>query len=76
MPKFFNENQLNLAFQAMQQNTFLSIRRTASIYTINYIILFWCKRSTPSQRDCKLNMQNFTNLEKDMVVHRIFELDA
>ena len=76
MPKLSNENQLNLALQVMQQDTFLSIKHTASIYTVNHIILFQCKRGTPSQRNCKLNMRNLTDLEKDTVVHRILELDT
>ena len=75
MPKLFNENQLNLALQAIQQDTFLSIKCVASIYTVNHIILFQCKRGTPSRHNCKLNMQNLTDLEKDTVVHKILELD-
>ena len=76
MLKLSNENQLNLALQAMQQDTFLSIRHAASIYTVNHITLSWRKHGTPSRHDCKPNMRNLTDLEEDTIVHKILELDA
>ena len=71
-----NENQLNLAFQAIQQNPSLNIRCAASIYTINYIILFQRKRNIPSSYNYVLKTHNFTDLKKKAIIYQILELNA
>ena len=64
-----NENQLNLALQAIQRNPSLSIKHAALIYTVSYIILFRRKRGMPSSHDYVLKTCNFIDLEKNAIVY-------
>ena len=76
IPKPSNEKQLNLALQAMQRDLFLSIKRAALIYTIDYTILSRRKRGTLLHHDYKSNIQKFINLEENIIIYRVLELDA
>ena len=76
MPRTSNENQLNLALQAIQQNPSLNIKHAASIYTINYITLSQHKCGIPSSHNYIFKMHNLTDLKKNAIIYRILELNT
>src|SRR6187402_939167 len=71
-----NETQLNLAFQAIQQNPKLSIRRVAKIYQVDNRRLGERLRGIPPRRDISANSRKLTNLEESVLIERILELDS
>ena len=71
-----NENQLNLALQAIQRDLFLSIRHAALIYTVSYIILSQHKRGILLSHNYVLKMCNFIDLKKNVIIYWILELNA
>ena len=71
-----NENQLNLALQALERDPSLSIRRAASIYSIGYTTLSRRKRGAQTRRDTGIKLRKLTALEESTVLERICELDA
>ena len=76
MPRTSNENQLNLALQAIQRDSSLNIRHAALIYTINYITLSWRKRGMPSSHNYIPKTCNFIDLKKNAIVYWILELNV
>jgi len=76
MSQKINETQLNLAFQAIQQNPKLSIRRVAKIYQVDNRRLGERLRGIPPRRDISANSRKLTNLEESVLIERILELDS
>ena len=69
MLRISNENQLNLALQAIQRDPSLNIKHAALIYTVSYITLSRRKRGMPSSHNYVLKTRNFIDLKKNAIVY-------
>lgn len=76
MAKKGNEGQLILALRAMEQNSKLSIREPARIYSVDRTTLARRRRGQPSRRSTIANWRKLTNLEESAIIQYILDLDS
>ena len=71
-----DENQLNLAIQALQKNPESSVRAVARIYSVDHRKLGRRLRGMPPRRTISANSRKMTDLEETVLVEHIFDLDS
>ncbi|KFZ23570.1 hypothetical protein V502_01949, partial [Pseudogymnoascus sp. VKM F-4520 (FW-2644)] len=76
MAKTYNEADLVLAVQAIQNNPKLSKRRAAKIYKVPESTLRARLSGRLSRRDTQPNSRIMTSLEEEVIVKHILDLDA
>lgn len=76
MAKTYNEADLVLAVQAIQNNPKLSKRRAAKTYEVPESTLRARLSGRLSRRDTQPNSRIMTNLEEEVIVKHILDLDA
>lgn len=74
MSNLNKETNINLALQACQIDSKLSLRRAASIFDVAYKTLYRRQQGTPSRGDIADNSRELSDLEKKIIVEYIFEL--
>jgi hypothetical protein len=70
------EAQIQLALQALKQDTTLSLRRAAAIYSVPRKTLSDRRAGQPSRADSIANSRSLTNNEERVIVEHILELVA
>ena len=76
MPQKNDEAQVQLALQAMQNDSKLSLRAAAKIYSVHHTKLSRRQRGRQSRRDITANSRKLTNLEESVIVQYILDLDS
>ena len=76
MESFNKESQINLAIQAIQQDSKLSIRAAAKIYTVSHSTLSTRIKGITARRDTMPNLRKLTDLEELTIVKHVLDLDA
>src|SRR5689334_17619651 len=71
-----DEAQVQLALQAMQNDSKLSLRAAAKIYSVHHTKLSRRQRGRQSRRDITANSRKLTNLEESVIVQYILDLDS
>jgi hypothetical protein len=71
-----DENQLNLAIQALQKNPESSVRAVARIYSVDHRKLGRRLRGMPPRRTISANSRKMTDLEETVLVEHILDLDS
>ena len=71
-----DENQLNLAIQALQKNPESSVRAVARIYSVDHRKLGRRLRGMPPRRTISANSRKLTDLEEGVIVEHILNLDS
>ena len=69
-----DENQLNLALQAIQRDPTLSARRAAKLYGVGHHKLSDRLRGIPSRRAISANSRKMTDLEESVLSEHILDL--
>ena len=70
------EARLQLALQAIQQDTTLSVTRAVAIYEVAERTLRRRRAGTTFRRDCAPNSMRLTIREEEVIVQHILDLDA
>jgi hypothetical protein len=76
MPQKNDENQLNLAIQALQKNPNQSSRAIARIYSVDHRKLGDRLRGIPSRHAIQANSRKLTDLEEIVLIEHILDLDS
>jgi hypothetical protein len=76
MPRSSNEARINLALQALQNDPKLTIRRAASIYTVNYRTLARRRQGILSTRDTLTKSRKLSDQEEQTIVRFLLDLDS
>jgi hypothetical protein len=76
MPQSSNEARINLALQALQNDPKLTIRRAASIYTVNYRTLARRQHGILSTRDTLTKSRKLSDQEEQTIVQFLLNLDS
>jgi hypothetical protein len=71
-----DEAQVQLALQAMQNDTKLSARAASKIYDVDHEKLSRRRRGIQARRDIPANFRKLTDLEESIVVQYILDLDS
>jgi hypothetical protein len=71
-----DENQLNLAIQALQKNPESSVRAVARIYSVDHRKLGRRLRGMAPRRTISANSRKMTDLEETVLVEHILDLDS
>lgn len=75
MPNTPNENQIQLALQAMGRDKSLSARRAAALYSVPRSTLVRRQRGKASRADTVANSRNLDPLEEEVIVRRVLDLN-
>jgi hypothetical protein len=76
MPQKNNERNVNLALQAMRNDSTLSARAVGKIYNCNHQKLSCRRRGIQPRRDILANSRKLTDLEELVLVQHILDLSA
>jgi hypothetical protein len=76
MPQSSNEARINLALQALQNDPKLTIRRAASIYTVNYRTLARRRHGILSTRNTLTKSRKLSDQEEQTIVQFLLNLDS
>lgn len=76
MPPKNDDAQVQLALQAMQNDSKLSLRAAARIDSVHHIKLSRRRRGKESRRDIPANLRKLTDLEELVIVQYILDLDS
>jgi hypothetical protein len=71
-----DENQLNLAIQALKNDPKLKVYTASKIYKVDYCKLDERLRSVPPRRAILANSRKITDLEETVLVEHILDLAA
>jgi hypothetical protein len=75
MPNTPNENQIQLALQAMGRDKSLSARRAAALYSVPRSTLVRRQRGKASRADTVANSRNLDPLEEEVIVRGVLDLN-
>ena len=76
MPHKNDESQVQLAFQALENDPKLSLRAVARIFSVDPMKLSRRRRSQQLRCDIPANSRKLTDLEESVIVQYILDLDA
>jgi hypothetical protein len=76
MPLKIDESQMILALQAIKNDTTLSIRGAARIYSVDFSTFAYRQRGRPSRRGTAPDSRKLTDLEENEIGEYIFDLDS
>jgi hypothetical protein len=76
MKELSKESRLNLALQALQKDSKLSLRAASKVYSISYTTLHSRHHGRCARTDISANSRKLTNLEEEVVLQYILDLDA
>ena len=72
----YNEGDLQLALQAIEQDQNLSERRAADIYNVPRKTLSDRRAGKVSRRDCTPNSMKLLKTEEEVIIQHILDLDS
>ena len=76
MPQNYDESQVILALQALENDPKLSLRAAARIFSVDPMKLSRRRRGKESRRDIPANLRKLTDLEESVIVQYILDLDS
>ena len=76
MKELSKESRLNLALQALQKDSKLSLRAASKVYSISYTTLHSRRHGRCARTDISANSRKLTNLEEEVLLQYILDLDA
>jgi hypothetical protein len=76
MPQKNDEVQVQLTLRAVQNDSKLSLRAAASIYSVDLEKLSRRRRGKQSRRDIPTNSRKLSDLEESVMVQYILDLDT
>ena len=76
MPLHSNEAKIILALEALENDSTLSLRAIAKIYSVSPATLMQQRDGRPTQRDILANSRSLIDLEEKAIVQYITELSA
>ena len=69
------EADIYLAISALNQRQILTERSAAQTYEVPRVTLQRRRAGTRARRDCQPNSKKLTQVEEEVIVHRILDLD-
>jgi hypothetical protein len=71
-----NESRVILALRALENDTRLTIRHAAKIYSIPFSTLLDRRNGRQSRRDIQPKSRKLTDLEESVIVQYVLDLDS